>query len=124
MDQLNDIGDVDGLVQAAKSLAELGVETVVVKGGHLTGPTSPDVVVHRGAVTIVESPRIASINDHGTGCTLSAAIAAWLAKGRNPVEAVQLAKQYVTGALGGATGWRLGAGRGPLDHFGWGSGRQ
>jgi hydroxymethylpyrimidine/phosphomethylpyrimidine kinase len=123
-DHMDDIDDVDGLVRAAKSLAGLGVETVVVKGGHLASPMSPDVVVHKGAVTVVESPRIASMNDHGTGCTLSAAIAAWLAKGADPVEAVRLAKRYVTDALEGAARWQLGAGRGPLDHFGWGSGRR
>jgi hydroxymethylpyrimidine/phosphomethylpyrimidine kinase len=120
LDRINAIKDVEGMASAAFRLAELGVKTVVVKGGHLTGSGSPDVVLHGGELIIVEAPRIVSTNDHGTGCTLSAAIAAWLAKGADPIESVRRAKSYVTDAMAGAARWSLGAGHGPLDHFGWG----
>jgi hydroxymethylpyrimidine kinase/phosphomethylpyrimidine kinase len=116
------IDDVDGMVAAARRLAETGVATVVVKGGHLAGDDSPDVVVHEGRIHLLEAPRVATPNDHGTGCTLSAATAALLAGGTPVVVAVSRAKAYVGDALRGAARWHLGAGRGPLDHFGWGPG--
>jgi hydroxymethylpyrimidine/phosphomethylpyrimidine kinase len=64
---------------------------------------------------------VVSRNDHGTGCTLSAATAALLALGTELLDALTQAKAYVAASLQGSTGWRMGAGRGPLDHFGWGS---
>ncbi len=114
------ITDLDSMERAARRLAEAGPATVVVKGGHLAGGEAPDVVLHGGVLTVLPGTRIPTGNDHGTGCSLSAAIAAGLALDLEPVEAVRRAKAYVAGALRGAAGWRLGAGRGPLDHFGWG----
>ena len=64
-------------------------------------------------------PRVATGNDHGTGCSLSAAIAAHLARGATVPDAIGEAKAFVARALAGGAGWRLGAGHGPLDHFGW-----
>jgi hydroxymethylpyrimidine/phosphomethylpyrimidine kinase len=58
-------------------------------------------------------------NDHGTGCSLSAAMAASLARGAAVPEAIAQAKSFVARALAGGAAWRLGAGHGPLDHFGW-----
>ena len=58
-------------------------------------------------------------NDHGTGCSLSAAVAAHLARGADVPEAIAQAKRFVARALAGGADWRLGAGHGPLDHFGW-----
>ncbi len=75
-----------------------------------------------GELTVLGGPRVASSNDHGTGCTLSAATAAGLAGGASVLEAVSAAKAFVTRALAGSARWHLGAGHGPLDHFGWGSG--
>ena len=62
---------------------------------------------------------MATGNDHGTGCSLSAAIAANLALGARAARGGPAAKDYVHRALAGAAGWRLGAGHGPIDHFGW-----
>ncbi|HZU78866.1 MAG TPA: bifunctional hydroxymethylpyrimidine kinase/phosphomethylpyrimidine kinase, partial [Acidimicrobiales bacterium] len=112
------VSDVDGMVEAARTIAAWGPSYVVVKGGHLEGALAPDVVVHGDEVTVLEGPRIPTRNDHGTGCTLAAATAAGLAWGRDPREALVAAKRYVAEALAGAADWRLGAGHGPLDHFG------
>lgn len=114
------VGDVDAMIDAAQWIGGHGPRVVVVKGGHLHGGLAPDVVWEAGTVSVVEEPRVDTANDHGTGCTLSAALAAALARGEEPGPAVVAAKRYVTAALRGAASWRLGAGHGPLDHFGWG----
>lgn len=108
--------------EAARALARLGPDLVLVKGGHAVSGTGDDAVdvLWDGARTLeLRGPRVPGRNDHGTGCTLASAIAAGLAKGDEPVDAVRAAKAYVARALRGAAGWRLGAGHGPLDHFGW-----
>jgi len=79
-------------------------------------------VLAEGRLQVLEGERVDTVNDHGTGCTLSAATAARLACGDSPLDAVTAAKRHVTEALRGATAWHLGAGHGPLDHFGWGGG--
>ncbi|HLX88327.1 MAG TPA: bifunctional hydroxymethylpyrimidine kinase/phosphomethylpyrimidine kinase [Acidimicrobiales bacterium] len=117
-----EIHDVDDMVTAAHRLAATGTGAVLVKGGHLGGARSPDVLLAAGTVRVLEAERVETGNDHGTGCTLSAAIAAGLAGGASLDEAVDRAKLYVTRSLLGASRWRLGAGRGPLDHFAWGDG--
>lgn len=114
------IDDVDAMVEAARRLAGSGARTVVVKGGHLAGDVAPDVVWHEGTATILEGRRVPTSNDHGTGCSLAAAVAARLALGDDPLDALRHAKAYVAAAIGGAARWRLGAGHGPIDHFGWG----
>ncbi|MGH9064127.1 MAG: bifunctional hydroxymethylpyrimidine kinase/phosphomethylpyrimidine kinase, partial [Acidimicrobiales bacterium] len=113
--------DLDDMAAAARSLHEAGAGVVVVKGGHLPGPEAVDVVFDGREVVLLRSPWVATANVHGTGCTLSAAIAAHLARGLGPLEAVAAAKELVTAALRGAAGWSIGsaAGHGPLDHFGW-----
>jgi hydroxymethylpyrimidine/phosphomethylpyrimidine kinase len=113
------VEDVEDMERAARRLADAGAAMVVVKGGHLAGGRSPDVVLADGCVQVLDAPRVVSANDHGTGCTLSAATAALLALGRPPLDAVTEAKAFVTGALEGSARWHLGAGHGPLDHFGW-----
>jgi hydroxymethylpyrimidine/phosphomethylpyrimidine kinase len=113
--------DVASMKEAAAALGSLGPATVVIKGGHLAGPDAPDVVWHRAAVTVVDGPRVTSTNDHGTGCSLAASIAALLALGYEPLDAISRAKAFVATAIEGAAGWHLGAGHGPLDHFGWGA---
>jgi hydroxymethylpyrimidine/phosphomethylpyrimidine kinase len=115
-----DITDRHDMEEAGRRLAGCGVEVVVVKGGHLAGQHAPDVIVHPGGVTVLDAARISTANDHGTGCTLSAAIAAALATGADPVAAVETAKAYVGRAIAGAAAWRLGAGHGPVDHYAWG----
>ncbi|MDE3086538.1 MAG: bifunctional hydroxymethylpyrimidine kinase/phosphomethylpyrimidine kinase [Acidobacteriota bacterium] len=115
------VTDVAGMARAGQALAESGAGVVVVKGGHLEGP-AVDVVVADGVVRELRRDRVATRNDHGTGCSLSAALTARLAAGAAPLDALEAAKSYVTTAIAGAAGWRLGAGHGPLDHFGWGAG--
>ncbi len=121
------LATTEDMASAASELRALGAQMVVVKGGHLDrragGPRepigSPDVVAGPEGTVVLAGDRVATGNDHGSGCTLSAAIAAGLALGTAPIDAVAAAKDYVRRALCGAVGWRLGSGRGPLDHFGW-----
>jgi hydroxymethylpyrimidine/phosphomethylpyrimidine kinase len=84
--------------EAARAIHELGARNVVVKGGHLKGEAS-DVLFDGREMTWLSSPRIAAAKVHGTGCTLSAAIASWLARGEGVMESVRLAKSYVTRAI-------------------------
>lgn len=111
--------NLDDLKAAARELHPTGARWVVVKGGHLAGDESADVVYDGESMTVLSAPRVATTNVHGTGCTLSAAIAAHLARGLPPLAAIRAAKDYVTTALSGAAAWRLGRGHGPLDHMGW-----
>lgn len=115
------VQNVDDMVRAAHLLADAGAGVVVVKGGHLAGDQASDVVLFDGAVRILDAHRVSSHNDHGTGCTLSAATAALLARRVEVMDALTWAKTFVTAALEGSAAWHLGAGHGPLDHFGWGS---
>jgi len=112
---------VPAMIEAAELIRARGARYVVVKGGHLTD-AAHDVVAGPGGVTVLEAVRVVTGNDHGTGCSLSAAVAARLARGDNVLEAVRGAKAFVAQGLAGAAGWRLGAGHGPIDHFGWSSG--
>jgi len=114
-----DLDDIEAMTKIALALLDLGPATVVVKGGHIRGALAPDVVADADGVTVLEAHRVDTRNDHGTGCTLSAAICAHLALGTSSLEAVERAKAYVRRALAGASGWQLGAGHGPIDHFGW-----
>lgn len=113
-----DLASVDAMVETAEWLRKLGTDVVVVKGGHLAD-TAADVVVGPEGPLVLDAPRVDTRNDHGTGCSLSAAIAAQLALGSAAVPAVERAKAYVNRALRGAAAWRLGSGHGPIDHFGW-----
>ena len=121
---VDELSTTDVMVEVAEELRALGTGTVVVKGGHLSGrdgaaSSSPDVVAGPSGTAVLTAARVDTPNDHGTGCSLSAAIAALLARGWVPGEAVIDAKRFVRHALVGGRTWRLGAGRGPIDHFGW-----
>jgi hydroxymethylpyrimidine/phosphomethylpyrimidine kinase len=109
-----EVDNIGGMRKAAEKLAALGPRAVLVKGGHLGGDAT-DVLFHQGEFREFSSPRVATGNTHGTGCTLSAAIAAGLASGYDLLEAVERAKRYVTAAIRSNPG--LGAGAGPLDHW-------
>jgi hydroxymethylpyrimidine kinase/phosphomethylpyrimidine kinase len=109
---------LDARVAVAEQIRQRGTRWVVVKGGHLTD-SADDVVVGPEGVTVLPSARVETGNDHGTGCSLSAAVAARLAQGDDVLDAVATAKDFVHRALAGAADWRLGAGHGPVDHFGW-----
>ena len=111
-----DIQDRGGMEEAASQLSASGVDTVMIKGGHLGGDTSPDLVWTAGTATWLEAPRIAGRHTHGTGCTLSAAITAELARGMDPGDACVAAKRFVERAI--AAGVELGQGVGPVNP-GW-----
>lgn len=101
----------------AEKLIALGARAVLIKGGHGLGSSSVDLLVsHEGAMRF-EAKRIATKNTHGTGCTLSSAIAAGLARGLDLAPAIGEAKAYVTAAIAGADRLAVGSGSGPLDHF-------
>ena len=84
---------------AAEALAALGPAAVLLKGGHLAGPDSPDLLWRGGTAVWLEGARVPAAHSHGTGCTLSAAIAAGLARGDRLLDACRAAKDYVTVAL-------------------------
>jgi hydroxymethylpyrimidine/phosphomethylpyrimidine kinase len=112
-----EVTDRDGMVAAARALAALGPEIVVVTGGHLAGGDgSPDLMWRGGSPEWLEGPRLAAVHTHGTGCVFSAAVTAGLAAGRAPADAVVAAKTFVTAAIAG--GFALGRGVGPVDPTG------
>ena len=114
---LEALADEGAMAKVGAELLELGPSYVLVKGGHLAGPEAPDVLVGPDGVEVLRRPRVASGNDHGTGCTLSAALTANLALGLAVPEALARAKDFVHRAIEGAASWKLGRGHGPLDHF-------
>ena len=102
---------------AAQQLLAMGAPAVLLKGGHLAGDLVCDLLVtHSGEPHWMRAPRIHSTNTHGTGCTLSSAMAAHLALGANLLEAVQAARAYVRAALETGASVHTGAGSGPLNH--------
>ncbi|MES2363652.1 MAG: bifunctional hydroxymethylpyrimidine kinase/phosphomethylpyrimidine kinase [Pseudomonadota bacterium] len=102
---------------AARELLAKGARAVLLKGGHLAGDVVSDLLITQGgAPHWMRAPRIHSANTHGTGCTLSSAIAAHLALGLSLTEAVEAARAYVRGALEAGAAVRTGAGSGPLNH--------
>jgi hydroxymethylpyrimidine/phosphomethylpyrimidine kinase len=109
------VNDETELVAAARYFVEnLGANAALVKGGHLEGSEVVDAFFD-GELRLIRRPRLATSSTHGTGCTLSAAIAARLAQGDRLADAVRAAGDYVHRALASAPG--LGRGRGPLNHF-------
>ena len=108
-----EIRNVNGMAEAARAMREMGARAVLVKGGHLVA-RAVDVLDDGGEVTYFDSPRIETTSTHGTGCTLAAAIAAGLARGRDLETSVGAAKRFVTDAIWSAP--RLGQGYGPINH--------
>jgi hydroxymethylpyrimidine/phosphomethylpyrimidine kinase len=121
---VRDVTTHDDMLILANALLAYGPRFVLVKGGHFAEATledrhAPDVLVSADAVVLFDAPRVATTNDHGTGCSLSAAIAAGIGLERSVTDATRDAKSFVLAALTSAAQWRLGSGRGPIDHFGW-----
>ena len=105
------------MASAAQQLLDMGARAVLLKGGHLAGHSVADLLLQAGAPPLwMRAPRIATPNTHGTGCTLSSAIAAGLALGDDLPQAVQKARDFVRGALAAGADVRTGAGSGPLNH--------
>ena len=103
--------------EQAERLLALGAKAVLIKGGHDSGPESVDLLVEPHAVARLAAERIDTKNTHGTGCTLSSAIAAELAKGAPLTQAVRAGKTYVTEAIAAADRLSIGSGHGPVHHF-------
>jgi hydroxymethylpyrimidine kinase/phosphomethylpyrimidine kinase len=122
--EMGDVRDEDDMVSLARVILALGPHHVLVKGGHFAQLRrdhghAPDVLVNADGVTVFDAVRVDTDNDHGTGCSLSAAIAVGLGLGRGVEDATRDAKSFVLAALTSARTWRLGHGRGPIDHLGW-----
>jgi len=101
----------------AREILTLGPRYVLIKGGHSKGEDAVDLLIGQGEVIRLSAKRISTKNTHGTGCTLSSAIAAGLAKKLDVVSAVREAKAYVTAAIAAADELHVGRGHGPLHHF-------
>jgi hydroxymethylpyrimidine/phosphomethylpyrimidine kinase len=110
-------GDADAMRGQAERLLRLGPRAVLLKGGHLAGDVSPDLFHDGSEASWFEAARIATRNTHGTGCTLSSAIAAYLALGRPMADAVAGAKDYLTKSIAAADQVPVGHGHGPVHHF-------
>ncbi len=109
------VADADQMRHAAARITEFGSRSVLIKGGHLDGRETLDILYHDGVFTEFRAPRIETQHTHGTGCTYSAAITAFLARGFAIPEAVRRAHQFVHEAI--RTNPGLGAGAGPLNYW-------
>lgn len=107
------VENIDDMVKAAKKIASNLNIAVLVKGGHLSDDAI-DILYENSKITYFKSERIDNPNTHGTGCTLSSAIACNLAKGENLENSIKIAKEYLTGAI--KANLDMGEGRGPLCH--------
>ena len=103
--------------EQGEALLRLGARAVLMKGGHGDSAESVDLLVQKSGITRFAAPRIKTQNTHGTGCTLSSAIAAGLAKGLDLVAAVDMAKIYVSSAIAASNRLSIGKGHGPTHHF-------
>ncbi|MEP2640727.1 bifunctional hydroxymethylpyrimidine kinase/phosphomethylpyrimidine kinase [Roseobacter sp.] len=109
--------DTDMMQHQARALCRLGAQAVLIKGGHLNSDDAIDFLVTQGDSTALPSPRTTTRNTHGTGCTLSSALATHLGAGRTLAQAAQCAKHYISGAIAAADTLSVGHGHGPVHHF-------
>jgi hydroxymethylpyrimidine/phosphomethylpyrimidine kinase len=100
-----------------RKLLALGCPAVLIKGGHGEGSESVDYLIRENGCVALSAPRVATQNTHGTGCSLSSAIAAELAKGADLETAVRNAKSFVSAAIAAADRFTVGHGHGPIHHF-------
>ncbi len=105
------------MIVQAKQLLASGAQSILLKGGHGSGAESVDYLVTADEVMHFSAPRIATRHTHGTGCSLSSAVAAGLAKGLDLTRAVREAKDFITASIAGADALGVGHGNGPIDHF-------
>ncbi len=115
----HDIRTQDELPEAARELSLGGTVSVLLKAGHLSDDVLTDIFYNAEDDTVTElsSPRIDTVNTHGTGCTLSSAVAAFLARGFGLTEAVIAAKDYLAAAIKAGARYTVGKGHGPVHHF-------
>ncbi|MEG1587280.1 MAG: bifunctional hydroxymethylpyrimidine kinase/phosphomethylpyrimidine kinase [Bacteroidales bacterium] len=112
------IDSTDSLLKAGEILLSRGCKAVLMKGGHFQDAQKTDILMQSGCSPVFfSSPTIPTLNTHGTGCTLSSAIAAFMALKYPIREAVEAAKEYITNALKAGEGVYVGAGHGPVNHF-------
>jgi len=111
--------DFEDIKKGAKDLSEYGSRSVLIKGGHLKDNDSTDFLYlgEEDRLVTLEGERINTINNHGTGCTLSSAIASCMAKGCEIEEAVRKAKTYINEAIRAGSKYKIGHGHGPVHHF-------
>jgi hydroxymethylpyrimidine/phosphomethylpyrimidine kinase len=109
--------DAAAIASQGKRLLAMGAQAVLIKGGHGQGPESIDYLFVGDDIIALPAPRIATANTHGTGCSLSSAVAAGLAKGEPLESAVRGAKAWITEAIAAADRLGVGHGRGPIHHF-------
>ena len=109
----------DDMATAAKDLTKLGAHNVLLKGGHLESENSDDYLYlgEEQRIVTLAGERVATRNNHGTGCTLSSAIASYLARGEDMETAVHLGKDYIAGAIRAGVSYEIGGGCGPVHHF-------
>jgi hydroxymethylpyrimidine/phosphomethylpyrimidine kinase len=100
-----------------RRLLAMGCPAVLIKGGHGEGPESIDYLIDRVSVIRFAAPRVTTKNTHGTGCSLSSAVAAGLSKGEGLEAAVRHAKAYISAAIAAADRLGVGRGHGPIHHF-------
>lgn len=108
--------DEAGMIAQAERLHGAGMRAVLLKGGHLPGETALDIL-YDGKISRFTAPKVKTEHTHGTGCALSSAIAAEMAKGADLHQAVRIAKDYLTGAIQAAENIMIGYGEGPVHHF-------
>lgn len=111
------VEDEKGMIRQAEALMKLGCRAVLLKGGHGTGRQSVDILIDGTGLHRFSGRRFATKNTHGTGCTLSSAIAAGLAQGEDLKTAVALAKAYISGAIAASDTLAVGKGHGPVHHY-------
>lgn len=113
---------LDDVRAGAAELRATGCDVVVIKGGHPTPDAAElavDVWCDADGIHELSGPRVDTPNNHGSGCSFAAAVAARLVQGDDVATALAVAKDYVARAMAGGARWRLGAGHGPIDHFFW-----
>jgi len=109
--------DEAAVAEQGRRLLAMGCRAVLVKGGHARGAESIDYLIDGERTVALAAPRIATANTHGTGCSLSSAIAASLARGEDMETAVRNAKAWITAAIAAADRFTVGRGHGPVHHF-------
>jgi hydroxymethylpyrimidine/phosphomethylpyrimidine kinase len=123
---VREINTIDAMRELAFAILKFGPTYVVIKGGHfaegaITEGLAPDLLVSIDSELVLDAERVITRNDHGTGCSMAAAIAAGLCLDHDVMTAVRDAKAFVLRGLRGGAAWRLGGGHGPIDHMGWNS---
>jgi hydroxymethylpyrimidine/phosphomethylpyrimidine kinase len=107
----------DAMILQGRALMASGAQAVLMKGGHASGPESVDLLITASGIVRLVAPRSSTRNTHGTGCSLSSAIAAHLARGFALEEAVERSKVWLSAAIAKADTLSIGHGAGPVHHF-------